>query len=224
MTIPKKLGVTLGWTVAMPVALAVVFLTVARGDAPQAHGVKDFQVGTHLFVVPPGVGSLEIEAWGGGGGGAACPSGVGGGGGGGGYVHGVVSVLPNRGYDITVGAGGAAGYVDATAAGSVGGTTSFELSGSTLIAAFGGAGGSGPIPLNQPGGGGCGINGSGGGAGGGGNPNGGILVSGLPGSGPSSGAGGDSLLGNRLPPASKGGRGRGADGDPGSPGYMIVRW
>lgn len=200
--------------------LVAALFTAVRGDSPSGHGIRDFNAGAHLFVVPNGVNTVEIEAWGGGGGSGACNTGAAGSGGGGGYVHGVVAVLPNRAYDVVVGSGGAGGVFDVQLDGSPGGTTAFGIGGSALIAAFGGGGGVGLITTpGIPGSGGCGP----GGAGGGGNPAGGIVVPGTSG-GRGGGTPGASLLGNRLPPASAGGRGGGLDGQPGSPGYMVVKW
>ncbi|MBC5861806.1 PA14 domain-containing protein [Flavobacterium turcicum] len=64
------------------------------------------------FIVPAGVTSITVQAWGGGGAGggsnnAAFLSARGGGGGGGGaFVSGIITVVPNQILNITVGAGG----------------------------------------------------------------------------------------------------------------------
>jgi hypothetical protein len=62
--------------------------------------------GTYTFTFPPGVTSINVEAWGGGG-----PTGTarGSGGGGGAYSRSTFSVTPGAEYTINVGAGGATG-------------------------------------------------------------------------------------------------------------------
>ncbi len=64
------------------------------------------------FVVPYGVTSVTVEAWGAGGGGGksnTANSNAGGGGGGGGYARGVLSVTPGGSLTVNVGTGGTAG-------------------------------------------------------------------------------------------------------------------
>lgn len=106
--------------------------------------VQSYQTpGTYTFTIPAGVTKIIVEVWGGGGGGGSggttcCAEDEGGGGGG--YAKGVYSVVPGTNYTVTVGAGGAggvAGCVAATGAGTDGGTSSFGL----LISATGGGGG-----------------------------------------------------------------------------------
>jgi uncharacterized repeat protein (TIGR01451 family) len=78
------------------------------------------------FVVPPGVSSVMVEAWGGGGGGGSgsdrAP-----GGGGGAYARSVLNVTPGSSFAVVVGAGGVAG--------TAGGSSSF---GNNVVVAVGG--------------------------------------------------------------------------------------
>jgi hypothetical protein len=85
------------------------------------------------FIVPPGVTSITIEAWGGGGGTRNDGTARRGGGGGGAYARSVLAVIQGQSYAVTVGAGGA----PAATTGQSGGNSSF---GTNVIAA-GGAGG-----------------------------------------------------------------------------------
>ena len=88
------------------------------------------------FIVPAGVTSITVEAWGAGGGGSdATQNGGGrrgGGGGGGAYASSAVTVIPGNSYAVTIGNGGPEN--------TVGGSSSFD--GLTVVAAGGnGAGG-----------------------------------------------------------------------------------
>lgn len=85
------------------------------------------------FVVPAGVTTVFVRAWGAGGGGSG---GAGGSGGGGSYAEGYVTVTPGASIAVTVGGGGA-GASSAAAAGN-GGNSSF---GSSIIAPGGTGGG-----------------------------------------------------------------------------------
>lgn len=101
------------------------------------------------FVVPAGVTSVTVQAWGGGGAGGGCTNqsrATGGGGAGGSYTNSTVSVTPGASYTVTVGNGG----LGASAAnGGSGGTSSFGA----LVTAIGGAGGTrgDNVNLNGPG-------------------------------------------------------------------------
>lgn len=90
---------------------AVTFLIANLFLAIQTFGQSQTftTVGNNSFIVPAGVTSVTVEAWGAGGagGGNASSNGTGGGGGGGAYVKALnVSVIPGNTYTITVGAGG----------------------------------------------------------------------------------------------------------------------
>ncbi len=63
------------------------------------------------FIIPAGVASITIEAWGGGGGGGGSSSNNNGGsgGGGGGYTSRTFAVTPGQSIPYTVGTGGAGG-------------------------------------------------------------------------------------------------------------------
>lgn len=101
--------------------------------------------GPDTFVVPSGITSLSIKAWGaGGGGGAGGSTGSGGNGGGGGYVAGNISVTPGETLTIYVGGGGKGGSnISNTGSGGGGGGYSSIYRGSTplMIVAGGGGGG-----------------------------------------------------------------------------------
>lgn len=98
------------------------------------------------WVCPPDVKSAEFLVVGGGGGGGGVDNSVntrtaqGGGGGGGAVIKQTLATTPGNSYTITVGAGGTGG--NATA-GTNGGLSEIVLSGTSLIKAFGGAGGQG---------------------------------------------------------------------------------
>jgi hypothetical protein len=95
------------------------------------------------WVVPVGVTSIQVEAWGGGGGGggtASVASKSGGGGSGGCYVkHTTIAVTPGESLTITIGAGGTGGVGSGSVTQSVdGGSSSVARSATTLIRAGGG--------------------------------------------------------------------------------------
>jgi hypothetical protein len=98
------------------------------------------------WVAPAGVYSADFLVVGAGGGGGGCDNSVntraamGGGGGGGAVIKQTLAVTPGNSYTITVGAKGTGG--NATA-GTNGGSSEIVLSATTLIKAFGGAGGQG---------------------------------------------------------------------------------
>jgi hypothetical protein len=90
------------------------------------------------YVVPAGVTTVKVQAWGGGGGGQ---SGSGGGGGGGEYAaENALAVTAGESLTVTIGAGGAGGPSGAGGPGSDGGTTTVKRSGTTLVSAHGGKG------------------------------------------------------------------------------------
>jgi len=126
--------------------------------------------GSATWTCPAGITSIEVltvAGGGGGGGSVGVDNQDGGGGSGGGVVHhSTYTVVPAVVYDLTVGAGGAAG--SGTADGSVGSNSVFNVnaegSGATMTALGGGYGGGG-ISEN------VGRDGGDGGSGGGGGPN-----------------------------------------------------
>ncbi len=94
------------------------------------------------FVVPPGVTSITVKAWGaGGGGGERSPNNAdaGGGGGGGGYAGGVMTVTPLSTITVTVGTGGV-GAIANGANGTAGGNSIVTDGTSTVTATGGGFG------------------------------------------------------------------------------------
>lgn len=109
--------------------------------------------GTTTWTCPPGVTSVQVEAWGGGGGGGGTTATIGrsgGGGGGGSYVVNTITVVPGVTYNVTVGAGGTQGQTgQVTAFGLPGGKSEFSGGIVTTITASGGTGGGGgtsPVP------------------------------------------------------------------------------
>lgn len=126
--------------------------TPCSPDAPFTQCMRFTASGANqVFVVPPGISSVEIRLWGGGGGGISSaywqPSF---GGGGGGFAAGAVSVVAGESLNLTVARGGQAGSI---AGGTLGTSPSFG---------GGGAGGVGSL-ANGPNGASGGANGSSGG-------------------------------------------------------------
>ncbi len=142
------------------VAGAMVLLMTPRvGDSAVALEVFD-SPGVFNFIVPAGVTSLTVEAWGSGGGGGGATSLLfadttlrsfsGAGGGGGAYARSTVAVVPGQTYTVTVAAGGMGGGggfdVDD---GANGAASSFSGHG-ILVDAGGGAGGAGGLVGGTP--------------------------------------------------------------------------
>ena len=169
-----------GWSLPAPSITKLVF---------------DVATSTETFVVPEGVTSLSVKAWGAGGGGGGISSGIGGGGG---FVGGDIAVTPGETLNIYVGGGGGAASDDA---GGGGGYTALKRGSTVLFMAgagggagtgpSGGAGGSGGVGGGLTGGAGGEKNGATGGGGGtqsaGGSPG----IGGLVGEAGTSEAGGD---------------------------------
>lgn len=103
--------------------------------------------GSNSYVIPTGVTSITIKAWGGGGGGGAGGSiGSGGSGGGGGFAQATLTVTPSETIDVIVGGAGSGGTYPGTnsgGGGGGGGRTAIERSGTPLLIAAGGGGGGG---------------------------------------------------------------------------------
>lgn len=106
--------------------------------------------GANSYVVPAGVTSLTLKAWGGGGGsGAGGATGVGGAGGGGGYGTSTITVTPGETLTVYIGGGGTGGIHNALGVRGGGGgggggfTTIYRGATPLLIAAGGGGGGGG---------------------------------------------------------------------------------
>lgn len=119
--------------------MAVIILLFIKGEL-SAQTTQTFTT-SGTFVVPAGVTSVQVEAWGGGGAGGgvnAAANRGGGGGAGGSFTRNTsVTVTPGASITVTVGAGGTG---SAGAAGGSGGTSTF---GSAIpVSAVGGAGGS----------------------------------------------------------------------------------
>ncbi|RZJ32926.1 MAG: choice-of-anchor D domain-containing protein, partial [Flavobacterium sp.] len=115
-------------------ALLLQFVTVFTYAQSQTFNAS----GT--FVVPAGVTTLTVEAWGGGGkGGTRTTNGNSGGGGGGGYARKLVSVTPGASYTVNVGTG-------STTPGTPGNGSWFNTSGTVFA-----AGGNSPATDNASG-------------------------------------------------------------------------
>lgn len=111
--------------------------------------------GTYTFVVPAGVTSITVSAWGAGGAGGGVTGGnprAGGGGEGGSFVKGTITVIPGTLYTVVVGSNG----VGSTGNGTAGGASSFG--GSSVFNAIGGAGGNAGITGSTFGAGGAATN------------------------------------------------------------------
>ena len=102
--------------------------------------------GSSNYIVPGGVTSVTIKAWGGGGGGGngSGGAGTGGAGGGGGYAKAVITVTPAETLTVTVGSGGSGGS-GSSGGGNGGGFSAVQRSGTYLIQAGGGGGGGGSV-------------------------------------------------------------------------------
>ncbi len=92
--------------------------------------------GEYAFVVPPGISSLHVRAWGGGGQGGNQDGATGGGGG---FVEADVQVTPGETLDIWVAEGG--GYGQPSSLGNGGGATYVRRGSTDLLIAGGGGGG-----------------------------------------------------------------------------------
>ncbi len=114
----------------------LVLAPVLFSPALALAGLQTFDT-SDTFVVPAGVTSITIQAWGGGGGGGfiSGPASLASytGGGGGSFCSGTVTVTPGQSYAVTVGSGGGQG---------VNGGPSSVTGFATLTANGGGAGGS----------------------------------------------------------------------------------
>ena len=186
------------------------------------------------FVVPVGVTTVKVRAFGGGGGGGGnTTQGGGGGGGGGGYVEGIVAVNPGQAILIVVGGGGAGGSnASGSGAGNAGQDGGASIFG-TVSSAGGGHGGQGSISGGQgnSGPGGIGIGGMVNMTGGAGNAGFSGGVSGFGGHGAaaaSGGGGGGASSGLPSAGAAPGGGGAGGGGNfggaPGARGAVIIEY
>lgn len=227
------------------ITLTFLFITIFGYSQSQTYTT----VGMNTFTVPPGVTSVQVEAWGGGGGGGGVIKngnklGGGGGGAGGSYTKNTnVAVTSGSAITITVGAGGI-GVLKGN--GTTGGTSSFGA----IVTAIGGSGGNlgnnslgagGAVTIGTTRNGGAGATAvttaSGGGGGGAGSTgNGGNAFQNTPGSGGTieGGSGAAGLLNtydDGTPATALSGGGGGArtttidrTGGAGYRGQVIVKW
>jgi hypothetical protein len=124
-----------------------------------ANGTIFTTAGSSSYVVPSGVTSITVKAWGGGGGGGAGSgsTGVGGNGGGGGYATATITVTSGETLTVDVGTGGTDAPSNSKG-GNGGGFSALRRSSTYLLQAGGGGGGGGTSST---------VNGGAGGAGGG---------------------------------------------------------
>lgn len=149
-------GVFTGWARAMATS------TYTSGSAITSQVFSTPTAGVP-YIVPTGVTSITVKAWGAGGGGANGSGGAGGSGGGGGFAQATIAVTPGETLTILVGGGG-----DVVAIGEVGGGgggySGVRRSGTNLLIAGGGGGGGGAQSTaggaGGPGGGSSGVAGS----------------------------------------------------------------
>jgi gliding motility-associated-like protein len=200
------------------------FLKGGLGIFAQTTQTFNYSGANQTFVVPCGVYSATVQAWGGGGGGGGSDGSgtVASGGGGGGYATSVIALTPGTSLTVLVGGGGGAGVGCQT--GSGGGIGGYGLG------TGGNGGNAGPSGCSGPGGGGGGgtgiMNGAtilivagGGGGAGGGETN--TTVAGAGGAAGSNGVNGNScaagILGASASTSGVSSSGPGVD-DPGSGG------
>ena len=168
-------------------------LYVVGGGDSVASGKSTYtSAGSSTFVVPAGVTSITVKAWGGGGaGGNGVTFGnAGGAGGGGGFVQAAVSVTPGESLTVLVGNGGTRNTASGNG-GNGGGYSAIQRSSTFLVQAGGGGAGGGS----------SGGAGGAGGAGGGGNGTASTIASGAGGGtssagGTAGGAGNGGAAGN----------------------------
>lgn len=126
-------------------AVAGGYIYSAGGVGSSATTTTSFTTaGNDSFVVPSGITSITVKAWGGAGGGGAGNgnSGVGGTGGGGGYAKAVINVTPGETLTLRIGAGGAKATANQRG-GSGGEASKVQRSSTILVEAGAGAGGGG---------------------------------------------------------------------------------
>ncbi len=131
------------------VAVAGGYIYTVGGTHPAGGSVPFTSPGTTTdWIVPTGITSISVKAWGaggGGGGGGRNTANTGGDGGAGAYATTSLSVTPGETLHVTVGSGGGGGGGSSSsgAGGGGGGFTRIDRGGTTLIVAAGGAGGGG---------------------------------------------------------------------------------
>ena len=109
--------------------------------------------GTVSYVVPAGVTSVEVKAWGAGGGGGGPATAPGGDGGPGGFVSAtILPVTPKETLTLVIGSGGVGGTVPGNGSGGGGGGFSAVMRGPTYVMVAGGGGGAGAGRPNADGG------------------------------------------------------------------------
>jgi hypothetical protein len=157
------------WTnsMSMPVAVWGQGTAVAGGyvysaGGQSANGKIFTTAGTSSYVVPAGVTSITVKAWGAGGGGGAgsASTGVGGGGGGGGYTTATITVTPGETLNVDVGTAGTVAPSNSKG-GNGGGYSALRRSATFLLQAGGGGGGGGTSSTSNGGAGGAGGGASG---------------------------------------------------------------
>lgn len=188
-------------------------LYVVGGTASTVNTVVYNAAGSGTFVVPTGVTSVTVKAWGAGGAGGngSASTGIGGGGGGGGFAQATLAVTAGESLTYNVGTGGTANTT-ASYGGNAGGFSALLRSGTYLIQAGGGGGGGGTwgTAAGGQGGGGGGTSGTAGTAGAGTATVGGAGGGGTNAAGGAAGAAGTGGVAGRAGIANAGGDGGGS--------------
>ena len=121
------------------------YIYTVGGNSPSGTTTSFSTQGSASYVVPSGITSITVKAWGGGGGGGGGgDSTTGGGGGGAGYVTAALTVTPGETLTVYVGGGGTGGnYATSGGGGGGGGYSSLYRGATPLAIAAGGGGGGG---------------------------------------------------------------------------------
>ncbi len=206
----------------------ILVVGISREPSVRTQTIFSSAVDT-TFIVPAGVTSIEVKAWGAGGGGGGADGGPAGDGGGGGYAFSTIAVTPGETLDIVIGGGGTGASRSGSGTGGDGGGGGPPVAGGgngrTASAQMGGGGGGGGYAAVMRGATFLVIGAGGGGGGGGGNAGGDDGADGGAGGGTNGIAGSDSADatgGNGGTQFSGGAGGNGGTGGDGAAGGLNV--
>ena len=144
LLLEKSSDATYPSKILFEVATGGTFKKAASNSAPWTGTATFSTAGSSSWIVPTGVTSVTVKAWGAGGGGGNAYAGVGGSGGGGGFAQGTITVTPGETLTVYVGGGGGAGGATANGGGGGGYSGVYRNSNSSyLIQAGAGGGGAG---------------------------------------------------------------------------------
>ena len=155
----ELIGVPLGSSQLRPASPVTSMTSVVGLFQFRCGKTTSFTAGTHEWVIPAGVNTIAVKAWGGGGGGGAGNGMWASGGGGGGFSQQQMSVSPGQVISATVGggglgnmkeSGGACGNNDGSAA--AGGESFITIDGGASLLFSGGGGGGGCVAVGYAGG------------------------------------------------------------------------